>query len=102
MNIEYGPISSVLTVRDHLSAKIADGDCVLKRLHPSGRVRIEHADPRLTIGAQVLDSIRRNPGPGVSLNDDILRIEGVNRTVVYRIGAKVPDQRAYYAEWPDC
>lgn len=27
--------------------------------------------------------------------------DSTNRTVVYRIGEKVPDMLAYYAEWPD-
>lgn len=85
---------------DHLSAKIADGDCVVTRLYPSG-LRIDHADPRILISTEVLEDIRRDPGPGITLNGDLLRIEGVNRTVIYRIGEKAPDLYAHHAQWPD-
>ena len=88
-------------LRDHLSAKIADGDCVVTKLYPSGRLRIDHADPRILISAEVLENIRRNPDPSVSYDSDLLRIEGVNRTVIYRIREKVPSHFAYCAEWPD-
>lgn len=79
------------------------GDCVLTKLHPSGRLRIDQADQLIMIAAELLEELRRHGegATGVSLAGDILRIEGVNRTIIYRIGDKVIDRHAYYAEWPD-
>lgn len=65
-------------------------------------VDIVQADPRIRVSADLLDEIRAGEcGPCVTLNGDVLRIQGSNRQVVYRIGDKVPHLDAYEAEWPD-
>lgn len=80
---------------------VAIGECIATRLE-DGRFRIEQADPRIMITAELLDEWRSgNAAPGVRLEGDLLYLNGVNRKVIYRIGEKVPNQLAYYAEWPD-
>ncbi|WP_433520125.1 hypothetical protein ACQP2T_63335 (plasmid) [Nonomuraea sp. CA-143628] len=54
------------------------------------------------VSAELLDEWRRGEGdPEVTVNSDVIRIEASNRTVIYRIGEKVPDMYAFFAEWPD-
>lgn len=92
---------------------LPSGECILTTVD-GGRVRIDHADPRILISAELLVESFIVPAPGVSLSQPsdgpngtpfwegaVLRIEGVNRTVIYRIGAYVPRVRAYIGEWPD-
>jgi hypothetical protein len=91
------------------------GECILTTM-ADGRARIDHADPRILISAELLVESFIVPAPGVSLNSDmmregpngtpfwegaVLKIEGVNRTVIYRIGEYVPRVRGYVGEWPD-
>lgn len=82
-----------------------------------GSLRIDHADPRILISAELLYGITDvlAPPPGVSLRwpspppasgrflyaGAVLTIHGVNRTVIYRIGEYVPHAHAYISEWPD-
>lgn len=80
-----------------------DGECritVIDDPVDGSYLRIIHADPRILIFRDVLES---EPlwADGVSLTDGILRIEARNRMVVYRIGQYLPDLDAYEAEWPD-
>ena len=64
--------------------------------------RIDHADPSIVISAELLDHYASGNGhPCVSLTDGVLRMEAVNRTVIYRIGEYLPAIHAYAAEWPD-
>jgi hypothetical protein len=95
------------------------GQCIITRtddlVHGPG-LHIDHADPRVLISAPVLGEAFLAPAPGVSLNTDLLRqdrngtpfwegavlkIEGVNRTVIYRVGAYLPRIDGYIGEWPD-
>ena len=91
------------------------GECILTAM-ADGRVRIDHADPRILISAELLLEAFIEPAPGVSLSANmvrhgpngtpfwegaVLKIEGVNRTVIYRVGEYVPRIRGYVAEWPD-
>ena len=84
------------------------GDCICTRL-ADGSIRVDHADPRILISAELIDGIVERPCPAASLDltgcttfmGALLRIRGVNRTVVYRITEWVPRIRAYIAEWPD-
>ena len=81
-----------------------------------GGIRIDQADPRILISAELLAEAFVAPAPGVSLSAGqetwarngtpfwggaVLKIEGVNRTVIYRIGEYVPRVRGYIGEWPD-
>lgn len=79
------------------------GECVVA-VTPEG-LRIDHADPRVLISAEVVHDLRAGVilrgSPHITLNGDLLRIEAVNRTVIYRIGEKTIDRFAYVAEWPD-
>jgi hypothetical protein len=84
------------------------GECQFIRLD-DGSVNICRADPRILISADLLDAIVDDPAPeawvdlaGCTTYDGgVLRINGVNRTVVYRIVTYVPSARAFIAEWPD-
>lgn len=107
----------------HLGPQRDVGDCVVTKLS-SGGLRIEQADPRVIISADVLfgatwndlqthvlrqitclehGTVANSTGhPCINHATELMfRIEGVNRTVIYRIGEKVPDLYAYYAEFPD-
>lgn len=84
------------------SADPSVGDCVIS--FDRGDLIIDQADPRVLIAAEFYDFIRdgwQARWLGVTIEDRVLRIQAVNRTVVYRIGEKTPDGLAYYAEWPD-
>jgi hypothetical protein len=79
------------------------GECILA-LVEDNRVRVDHADPRVLIACDLVHDIRAGKKPrgkGITLTGDILRIAGVNRTVVYRISAERHDPYNYLAEWPD-
>jgi hypothetical protein len=85
------------------------GECILTTM-ADGRVRIDQADPRILISAELLDAIVDGDcGPAwldtagctTTYDDALLKIEGVNRTVIYRIVDYVPRVRGYVAEWPD-
>ncbi len=96
-------------------AGLPRGQCAMTRL-ANGSIRIDHADPRILISAELLSLVFTNPAPGVSINTGLLRdgengtpfwegallkIEGVNRTVIYRIGEYVSRVHGYIGEWPD-
>lgn len=98
---------------------LPDGEVVLTCLFDgSGTqtgIRVDRADPRILISGELLDETARDPGPPAWLDTTgcapppyratyagaVLRIEGVNRTVVYRVTGYVPAIHAYIAEWPD-
>lgn len=76
------------------------GECVLTST-PDGLI-VDRADPEILIAAELLDEIRAGRHHAdVYLDGEVLRIEGVNRRVIYRVGDKVPNQLAYCAAWPD-
>lgn len=89
---------------------LPDGECVLTRLG-DGSLRIDQADPRVLVSAELLtESLRYDAPKGVSLyvplgsfsfTGSVLRIEGANRTAVYRIGEYLAPVNGYVAEWPD-
>jgi len=100
-----------LTPRD-----LPQGECILTSLYDVGAeisVRIDHADPRILISAELLAQIAAAPHPFAALTggrgpDDapfwlgaVLRIDAANRTVIYRIVEYVPAIHGYIAEWPD-
>jgi hypothetical protein len=79
---------------------VSIGECVLTTTDEG--VRIDQADPEILIASELLDEMRAGSlHPDVSLDGELLRIEGINRTVIYRLGDKVPDLHACYASWPD-
>ena len=70
--------------------------------------RIERADPVVRISPELLANIPRPPTDyPASYDGKVLRIEGINRTVVYRIRDElepvpgVPGLWDYIGEWPD-
>lgn len=78
------------------------GDCILTRHWDDDRLTVDQADPRIIVSAEFLEQFREDKGDSeVTLSGDVLRIEASNRTVIYRIGEKVPHMLAYFAEWPD-
>ena len=104
-----------LATRDGMPppADLPRGDCICTSL-PDGHIRIDHADPRIMVSAELLAEAFVHPasGIGLSLPPDsengtpfwtgaLLKIAGVNRTVIYRILEYVPRIYGYIAEWPD-
>jgi hypothetical protein len=92
-------------------AELAYGECWITQLYDpaSGiQLRIDRADPVVRISPQLLAEIPP-PGSGwpASFDGKVLRIEAVNRTVVYRIRdmlEPVPGALGYWdyiGEWPD-
>lgn len=91
-------------------ADLPRGECIMTQLYDEHRqragIRIDRADPRILISAELLEMIGRGEGaPGISLEPHwtggILKISGVNRTVIYRVTDYVPRVHGYIAEWPD-
>jgi hypothetical protein len=87
------------------------GECWITRINDpieGTQLRVERADPVVRISPELLAEL---PPPGkdwpASFDGKVLRIQGVNRTVVYRIrdvleprpGA--PGCWDYVGEWPD-
>jgi hypothetical protein len=71
-----------------------------------GAIRIDHADPRILISTELLYEIVANPTPHAQLVHDLpghplLKIRGVNRTVIYRIVEWLPRICGAIGEWPD-
>lgn len=100
-----------LSVREGYAppVNLPQGSCTLTRTE-DGALRIDQADPHILISAELLAEALHAPAKGVSLNiplssfsftGSILRIEGVNRTVIYRIGEYLAPVNGYIAEWPD-
>lgn len=77
------------------------GRCVLTRTYAG--LHVDRADPQALISTVLLNQLRagRPHHPAVSLDGDLLRIEGTNRTVIYRIGGPAPNGMSYYMAWPD-
>lgn len=80
-----------------------------------GHLWIDRADPRIFISLELLDSIVRGeeypetsirlrddaePGPGCWLGA-VIRVEAVNRTVLYRLTGYADWCLGYIGEWPD-
>lgn len=99
-----------------LSASPLLGICTLH--HYGYKLVIERADPVISIHAYHVNQLRpgtEQPGPDaepwssrlwglppeISLDGDLLRMEGFNWTVIYRVGEKIHDSSAYRCEWPD-
>jgi hypothetical protein len=105
-------------------ADLPRGECICTRVD-GGNIRVDHADPRVLISGELLDAVARFGDSGVLAGDwlalnarldtagcmpppwratyvgAILRIDGVNRTVIYRITDYVPRVNGYIGEWPD-
>jgi hypothetical protein len=89
-------------------ADLPRGECIMTSL-PDGSIRIDQADPRILISAELLDAIAAAPTRntwldrtgGPHLQDALLKIHGVNRTVTYRIVDYVPSVKGYIGQWPD-
>jgi hypothetical protein len=116
-----------LTTRDGMPppADLPDGELLCTRLD-DGTIRIDRADPRILISGELLDSVplaadsfgATPDGPALMLEHHawldtagctdgsgyagaVLHIDGVNRTVIYRITEYVPRVHGYIGEWPD-
>jgi len=88
------------------------GECILTRLDDpikGTQIRVDHADPVIRITPELLAQV---PAPGepdwpATFDGKVLRIRGVNRTVVYRIRDIMepvpghPGHWDYIGEWPD-
>ena len=84
---------------------LPDGDCVITRLADDS-LRIDRADPRILVSAELLESIADGVSPWASVVPRaavgaVLKIRGVNREVVYRITGYIEAVRGYIAERPD-
>ena len=90
---------------------IGYGDCVVsQRYNDDGSVKglwIEHADPRVLISPELLESVREQKVDWpASFDGQVFRIHGLNRTVIYRITGRVLNgdnhrDPCVVGEWPD-
>lgn len=67
---------------------------------------VGRADPRVKITGEFINEALAKPcrvhgAPYVELDGDLLRINGDNRTVVYRLVCHDTSTDLYYGEWPD-
>lgn len=80
------------------------GDCILTTLSDR-RVHVDQADPRVRLSTRIIHDLRAGQvvhgSPYITLDDDLLRIDGVNRLVIYRLAGMTRDRSGYIAEWPD-
>lgn len=108
-----------LAVRDGFQppADLPTGEFMLWPTGTGDQFTIARADPRILISGELLEAICRGDGAsGVSFERDCvcsavlnchhrtggaLKIHGVNRTVIYRIGEYLPAVHGYIGEWPD-
>lgn len=87
------------------------GECWITRIDNPGRepsLRIDRADPVIRISPQLLAEVPRPPSDyPATFDGKVLRINGVNQTVVYRVRdvlEPVPGAFGhwdYIGEWPD-
>jgi hypothetical protein len=86
------------------------GECIVTQIHDGDSVqfRIDRADPVVRITPELLAGIPRPPSDWPAAFDGkVLRIRGVNQTVIYRIRdvmEPVPGHFGYWdyiGEWPD-
>jgi hypothetical protein len=86
------------------------GDCVMTSL-PDGSIRIDHADPRILISAELVELVMIGHCPHAVLDwtgpvqlgpvGALLKVAAVNQTLIYRLTEYVPAVHGYIAEWPD-
>lgn len=102
---------------------LPQGECVMTRLD-DGSIRIDRADPRILISGELFDIVMRFgedglPGDSFALTarldvtgclsppwratyvGALLKIAGINQTVIYRITDYLPRIHGYIGEWPD-
>ena len=111
-----GDALAELTVRPGCAPPpdLPQGDCIMTSLYDDhgqrAGIRIDHADPRILISAELLDAMvdgENHPHCWVDLagcatyDGATMKIAAANRTVIYRIITYVPSVRGYIAEWPD-
>ena len=95
----------------HRPPELPDGTCITTRLE-DGSLRVDHADPEVLISAELLDHIEAGDQRGVSLRvaapsgparyvGSVLRIEAVNRTVIYEVTGYAWTVNGYTGRWPD-
>jgi hypothetical protein len=72
------------------------GECVLTRVVCHG-VRVDRADPLILISQTLLDSAGEWV-PGATVDGDLLTINAINGTWVYRIGDSVAETRSRRAD----
>ena len=117
---DFGPVDwaerpelTTVIPNDPRVPQLPQGNCIVS-VKDHG-LWIEHADPKVVISVQLLDLIRTGPADGVTLTfaaghsrelgpcyeGAVLRIEAVNRTVIYRITEWLPWYLGCLAEWPD-
>jgi hypothetical protein len=96
-------------------ADLPRGECIITALYDDhGQrtgIRIDHADPRILISAELLHMIADGDGKDAWLDlrasgmffltGAVLHINAVNQRAVYRITEYVPRVRGYIGEWPD-
>lgn len=64
-------------------------------------VSVQTALPRAFFPVRIIDEIEAGQcWPGITVRDDMLRIDGAGRTVIYRLTAD-PLRWGYTGEWPD-
>lgn len=92
-------------------ADLPRGECTLTRLEDGG-IRINQADPRVLISAELLNAIADGyctPHAWLDLRVSgmfylvgaVLHVNGVNQQAVYRITEYVPSVHGYIGQWPD-
>jgi hypothetical protein len=98
-----------VTGRYDVPTDLPDGDCICTRLD-GGQIRIDRADPRILISAELLRLLGTDDQlQGVSLDlpvkktfvGALLKIRAVDRTVIYAITEYVPSVNGYIGQWPD-
>jgi hypothetical protein len=78
----------------------------------NGEMVLDHADPRILISAELLETMEQDPADWCAWVDvsgckagnfvgGLLKVNAVNRNVVYLITESVPEVNGYIGEWPE-
>ena len=80
-------------------------DLVLQQ-NGDGAVDVVQADPKVIIPTEMLDRpfgelLGEDYARWFSFDGKVLKVFARNRTVVYHVTGRTPDQLSYIMEWPD-
>lgn len=87
---------------------LPQGECIIT--DTTDGLRVDHADARILISAELLQLLAEDHHPDVSFDPEpapmgavggLLKIHGINQRVVYRLTSYEAPINAYVGEWPD-
>lgn len=80
-----------------------NGELVLTRKERcfDAGMHIDRADQRVRVNRELMDGIVRAGNPNAEFDGHILRLNGVNRSVIYRMDGYDARRGQFLMSWPD-